>query len=354
MAFEEGTERRLGLRLGQVRGVEVWVHWFLIFVLAIQLVQSFFKLGSGDHPFLSWLVLCVALFVTVLLHEVGHVVAARLQGGSADRIVLWPLGGLAYCEPPQDPWAHFWVAAAGPLVNIVIAIGAAGVCVLQGWEFLSFTRDAEGFPFFRFLCQYLILWDGLLVVLNFLPCYPLDGGRMLHALLWARTGQPQPSLFATLRISQGTAVFALVSAILIFAWSWTLPKEVKLAVAHPFLSELQFGLFLAAYFYFAAGRPMALRMLHGEEEQGIFGYDFSGGYTSLERTTTRRGGGRSFSIASVRARFRKRGRAAREEREAQMRQRVDTLLEKIHREGRQSLKRSEARFLERASKLFKK
>jgi Zn-dependent protease len=76
---------------------------------------------SGRYTSLTWNVLeYLALLLIVLLHEFGHSLACRQVGGQADRIVLWPLGGVAYVQPPQRPGATLWSIAAGPLVNVAL------------------------------------------------------------------------------------------------------------------------------------------------------------------------------------------------------------------------------------------
>src|SRR5207248_8681913 len=76
---------------------------------------------AGKYGSLTWNVLeYLALFLIVLMHEFGHALACRQVGGKADRIVLWPLGGVAYVDPPQRPGATLWSIAAGPLVNVAL------------------------------------------------------------------------------------------------------------------------------------------------------------------------------------------------------------------------------------------
>ena len=77
--------------------------------------------GQGRYNSLVWNALeYLALFVIVLLHEFGHALACRQVGGTADRIMLWPLGGVAFVNPPQRPGATLWSLAAGPLVNVAL------------------------------------------------------------------------------------------------------------------------------------------------------------------------------------------------------------------------------------------
>jgi Zn-dependent protease len=103
------------IRLVQIAGINVYLHWswFLLAVFEIS--------GRGGYSSKAWNALeYVALFGIVTLHEFGHALACRQVGGRADRIVLWPLGGVAYVSPPPRPGATLWSIAAGPLVNVVL------------------------------------------------------------------------------------------------------------------------------------------------------------------------------------------------------------------------------------------
>src|SRR6266850_8181006 len=104
------------LRLFRFAGIEVYLHWSWFLVAAYE-VQS----RGRSYGSLAWNALeYLALFSIVLLHEFGHSLACRQVGGKADQIVLWPLGGVAYVDPPQRPGATLWSIAAGPLVNVAL------------------------------------------------------------------------------------------------------------------------------------------------------------------------------------------------------------------------------------------
>ncbi len=104
------------IRLFRFSGVQVFLHWSWFLVAAFEIQNR-----KGRYSSVTWNVLeYMALFLIVLLHEFGHALACRQVGGKADRIVLWPLGGVAYVDPPPRPGATLWSIAAGPLVNVVI------------------------------------------------------------------------------------------------------------------------------------------------------------------------------------------------------------------------------------------
>src|ERR1700721_3242449 len=104
------------IRLFRFSGIDVFLHWSWFLVAAYEI-----QTRKGSYSSVTWNVLeYVALFLIVMIHEFGHALACRQVGGRADRIVLWPLGGVAYVDPPPRPGATLWSIAAGPLVNVVL------------------------------------------------------------------------------------------------------------------------------------------------------------------------------------------------------------------------------------------
>jgi Zn-dependent protease/ATP-dependent Clp protease adapter protein ClpS len=135
----------------------------------------------------------VALFGIVLLHEFGHALACRQVGGSANRIMLWPLGGIAYVNPPRRPGAVLWSIAAGPLVNVALV----PVTFLPFWTFYSWSwQEAPADP--QHFLQTLAIINLSLLVFNLLPIYPLDGGQIVQALLWFLVGQARSLMAASI------------------------------------------------------------------------------------------------------------------------------------------------------------
>src|SRR5437764_12147452 len=115
------------LRLFRFSGIDVFLHWSW-FVVAIFEING----RNGRYSSISWNIAeYLALFAIVLMHEFGHALACRQVGGNANRIVLWPLGGVAYVDPPPRPGATLWSIAAGPLVNVAL------LPILLGLGFLS-------------------------------------------------------------------------------------------------------------------------------------------------------------------------------------------------------------------------
>jgi Zn-dependent protease len=126
----------------------------------------------------------LALFAIVTLHEFGHSLACRQVGGTANRIILWPLGGVAYVDPPQRPGATLWSIAAGPLVNVVLLPVLFGLMLVGNSAGLAETSpDAAAWLGAVFTINVVLL------VFNLLPVYPLDGGQILRSLLWFVMGR---------------------------------------------------------------------------------------------------------------------------------------------------------------------
>jgi Zn-dependent protease len=171
--------------LFKFKGIQVSLHWSWIFV-ALWQIQNQRELYH--HP--AWAVAqYVSLFAIVLLHEFGHAFATRQVGGTSENILLWPFGGIAYVKAPPRPGAHFWSIAAGPLVNLAL------IPVLWLGFHYGMPEDAgrDALRFARLL-QYINLF---LLIFNILPIYPMDGGQILHALLWFKLGYPKALLIAS-------------------------------------------------------------------------------------------------------------------------------------------------------------
>src|SRR5438132_6575314 len=183
------TSMRQGsIHLFRIAGVDVFLHWSWFLVAAFEISGR-----TRTYSSLSWNILeYLALFSIVLLHEYGHALACRQVGGIANRIVLWPLGGVAYVDPPPRPGATLWSIAAGPLVNVVlmplllIALFAARKV---GWPDSAPNE-------FRFIQSMTYINAGLLIF-NLLPIYPLDGGQILRSLLWFIVGRARSLMIAT-------------------------------------------------------------------------------------------------------------------------------------------------------------
>jgi Zn-dependent protease len=174
-------------RLIRVAGIQVYLHWSWLVVGYFEIVNR-----VNGYESIAWNVIeYLALFGIVLLHEFGHALACRQVGGQADRIMLWPLGGVAFVQPPARPGATLWSIAAGPLVNLVLIPITFGA-----WLVASALGLEDNNPdLVHFLLSIALINLGLLIF-NLLPIYPLDGGQILQSLLWFVIGQARSLMVA--------------------------------------------------------------------------------------------------------------------------------------------------------------
>jgi Zn-dependent protease len=172
--------RNGAFRLFRFAGIDVFLHWSWFLVAAYEMGGR-----ASDYSSVTWNLLeYLALFAIVTMHEFGHALACRSVGGRANQIVLWPLGGVAYVDPPPRPGATLWSIAAGPLVNVVL------VPVLTVLGVLSRSSGlAASAPNLHALLRWLWIINFILLIFNMLPVYPLDGGQILRSLLWFVIGR---------------------------------------------------------------------------------------------------------------------------------------------------------------------
>lgn len=167
------------MRLFSLFGITVFVHWswILAFAYYVQMRMHF-------YPSVLWNALvCLTVFAIVLIHEFGHALATRSVGGKADTIMLWPLGGVAFVDPPHRPGAVLWAIFAGPLVNILLF-------PVTRFAAMYVHQIAPQTPLDMYVMEVYVANLGLLIF-NMLPIYPLDGGQILHSLLWFVVGYAQ-------------------------------------------------------------------------------------------------------------------------------------------------------------------
>ena len=191
--------RQGSIHLFRLFGIDVFLHWSWFLVAAYEI-----QTRKGAYSSVTWNVLeYLALFLIVTIHEFGHSLACRQVGGRADRIVLWPLGGVAYVDPPPRPGATLWSIAAGPLVNV--AFIPILFVTLMAARFLGWP-DARP-DLYHLLETVLYDIDLGLLIFNILPIYPLDGGQILRSLLWFVIGRARSLMVATVLGLVGVAGF---------------------------------------------------------------------------------------------------------------------------------------------------
>lgn len=310
-----------GVPFGRIAGIRIRLHWILLIFWANELTQILNISGIPRGYRLSlWTVAVASSFLLILVHELGHCFAARRVGGQAQEILLWPLGGLAMVYAPNAWSAQLAVAAGGPIAN--------ALCVGAAWAVFS-AIPAEVAPWLlgvhlSVAKSMLVEFNLYVLAFNLVPIYPLDGGRMFHAAIWGflterrgdRSGGYQKASVATLWATRILAVAGLVWAIRESHWFLGLILIWALGSAEQFFRNIRAGIYTDEWLEYAASR----------------------GYRTLERPARK-----ARIAAAVRRFFRRLRRIPSPEEESR---RLDAILEKIAREGMDSLTRKERTFLE--------
>jgi Zn-dependent protease len=193
-------------KVGRIFGIDVHVH-FTFLLLLVFIGFAYWQRTQRIEAALIGVVFILALFACVLLHEFGHALMARKYGIKTHDITLLPIGGLARLERmPENPMQELWVSLAGPAVNVAIA------ALL--WIWLTITRGFSSSVELGMatgpLLERLMTVNIFLVAFNLLPAFPMDGGRVLRALLATRLGRRRATAIAA-NVGQGMAIlFGLV------------------------------------------------------------------------------------------------------------------------------------------------
>jgi Zn-dependent protease/CBS domain-containing protein len=221
-------------KLTRVFGIDVYVHQTFFLLVAFVAFSSLLG-GQGLRAMLGGLLLLIAVFASVVVHEFGHALMARRFGVRTWDITLLPIGGVARFEKmPERPSEQLSVALAGPAMNVAIALLLFVVVSVLG---LRSGVDSIGLAGGSFLAQ--LMWLNLVLAgFNLLPGYPMDGGRVLRALLAMRMA-PELATQTAARVGQGVAVaFGLVGLFLspflvliaVFVWLGAQAEHTSSAV----------------------------------------------------------------------------------------------------------------------------
>jgi Zn-dependent protease len=200
----EATAGKGSIRLFQIWGITVFLHWSWFLVAMYEIQQRRYQYRSIGWNIAEYL----ALFGIVLLHEFGHALACRSVGGKANKITLWPLGGVAFVSPPPRPGAMLWSIAAGPLVNVALYPITYG---------LMKASVHSGHDIHRLAIEVFKINRGLLIF-NMLPIYPLDGGQILQSLLWFVIGRGWSLMVAASIGILGAAALGVLAYFLHSIW----------------------------------------------------------------------------------------------------------------------------------------
>ncbi len=301
--------------------------FFPLIVLTICLHLKDLRLG---------LVVSAILFVSVLLHEFAHILAARLSGGSGNEILIWPLGGIASVQSASSFQSQFFTPAAGPLLNLAICVMT--VIPVYSSNVLGTALNPLDFPAVGLattpvqnlqILIFAVNWR--LFVLNLLPVYPLDGGRMLQACLRLRW-----------RSETSNHIYLYVGF-----FAGLLGMFIGLMIEHVWL------VFLGAVVMLLNLHETFQMRTSEAYDDSFMGYDFSQGYTSLERDEPVQSERRPGLLQRWREKRRLAKNRRRSERDAEAERQLDMLLEKINNSGYDSLTVAERRQLNRASNRYR-
>lgn len=269
------------LSLGRWAGVRVKLHASFLF-LAVALIF----LAALDQPQSTqagWAAAgtTLILFASVLLHEMGHCLAAWRLGGSVTQIMLFPLGGLVPAHVDGEPQDEMRVAMAGPTTNLLVCLGLLPLLIWNGQDnWLGLFNILSPPPFVEgqlttFVLQTVFYVNWLLTIVNLIPATPLDGGRILRAALAPSMGSAQATLVQA-RVGQFVALL-----LPLIAWGiGVVQSRQEVDRSNHFWGPVA----IVGIMLYFAGKQELDKVVEGEQEEGgPFGYDFSQGYTSLER-----------------------------------------------------------------------
>ncbi|GAC1464201.1 MAG: hypothetical protein NVSMB9_02560 [Isosphaeraceae bacterium] len=339
------------INLGRWAGTQVRVHIILIFFTVFTLLGA--ALGP-DHRVAQTACWLLLLFLALAVHELGHAAVALWLGSEPEEVHLWPLGNMVGPTPPSRSNDNMLVALGGLAASTVMILASAIALSFLHAQFVWSpfgNKDDSGAPILLathhlappLTPAWWVGWFGylnwVLLLANLLPALPFDGGRIFRAYLANVSLTPVkdgmiPPLFA-----RSCALILFVAGLL------------RLFI--PFKPD---GLTLIGLALLIEWMVRAeARMIEdgGYFDDGVFGYDFSEGYTSLEGSTAKVRPYRESAIRRWRRRRSELRRQRRHERESAEERRMDEILEKIHISGRSALTDEEQRFLVRVSAKYR-
>ena len=284
-------------RLATVFGIRIGVNasWFLILFVFLYFFQDSFRAtldASDTVAFATAIAAAVLFFGSIILHELGHALAARREGIEVAGIDLFLFGGVMKMNRDTDsPGAEFKVAVAGPLVTMLLVLIGAGVgLALSGaqgfWDAGSLSASA-GAGVAELLVAVLVGFNLLLLVFNLIPAFPLDGGRIARAAVWKLTGDRAKATRVAAWVGQGFAVLLIAyglylvmqgesfDGIWLAVLGWMLGTAARSAVAQTAFVERLGGVTVADVMDSEPVTiPAALPALRAFEDYFLRYYDF--------------------------------------------------------------------------------
>ncbi|MBA3747982.1 MAG: site-2 protease family protein [Solirubrobacterales bacterium] len=213
------------IQIARVFGIRIGASasWFIVMGVLIWLLSDYFEsIIIGGSPTGGYVVAVAAValfFMSIVLHELGHALVAQRLGIGITGIDLWFFGGIAKMSRDTDSaGTEFKIAAAGPFVTLLIAAAALGFCALlsdgSALDVILLEEDARVTPALALL-GFLALWNTGLLVFNLIPAFPLDGGRIARAAVWAVTGDRHRATRVAGRVGEGFAYLLIGFGVLL-------------------------------------------------------------------------------------------------------------------------------------------
>ena len=208
------TPRRTSFQLARIFGIRISVglSWFLVlFLYIIWFVPRFEEVlgGSRATVYAVTVITVLCLFLALVLHELGHAIVARRNGLQVDGIELWALGGITrIAGSTSSPGAQFRIAAAGPLVTfaVILLTGGAAAILAPHQGIFNLMIGGAGTGAVGVSLKVIAIINALVLVLNLVPAFPLDGGQIAQAIVWWKTGDRNLATRLTGRVGQGLAL----------------------------------------------------------------------------------------------------------------------------------------------------
>jgi stage IV sporulation protein FB len=341
------------INLGRWCGTQVRVHVLFVAFVPVTLLAAVFAKGRPVAETAGWLALLV---LVVILHELGHVAMATWLGSDLDDVRLWPLGSIPNpTVSVMTPWTEtVLVAAAGPITSFILAavsligLQLADVSMVT-WPFGN--AEGTGAPILasgKLAAPLSVVWwvgwfgflNWVVCLTNLIPALPMDGGRILRAVLGSPAINVPRERTVVVHTAWGVVFLLVIAGMTIVFFS----KQAQGGMTLILLAFLVYLMVRAEARGFDEG---------GFYDEGVFGYDFSEGYTSLEGSARKVRPFRESALRRWRRRRSDQRLQRRQAREAAEEQRMDEILAKLHTHGRSALTDEEQRFLIRVSAKYR-
>lgn len=208
------------MKICRIFGIDIHldISWWIALIIFGWMFQGMFAAAFPKISLVaSWtfgVLSVLGLFASVLIHELAHALAAKKNKLPVFRITLLLFGGLAHLEKePERPGADFWIAIIGPFLNFVLAGVFYGLIWLLGMHISSFGIPSNYLNYFKHFLGLMLSMNLLLGIFNLLPGFPMDGGRVLRAILWKTTKSFSRATKWAALVGQAFAVLMVVGGI---------------------------------------------------------------------------------------------------------------------------------------------